>query len=83
MLAFETVGKRLKLLKVLKPAARRVAILVRPEHPGAKEETRVSVEAAQRLGLQTVVVQVDEGQDVPAAQARIKAEKVDVRLQVY
>ena len=77
MLAFETVGKRLELFKELKPGARRVAILVRPAHPGAKEETRVSVQAAQRLGLQTVVVEVDEGQDVPAALARIKVEKVD------
>ena len=77
MLAFETVGKRLELLKELKPGARRVAILVRPAHAGAKEETRVSVEAAKRLGLLTVVVEVNEGQDVPAALARIKAENVD------
>ena len=77
MLSFETVGKRFELLKELKPQARRVAILARPAHPGAKEETRVSVEAATRLGIQTVVVLMETPQELPAALARIKAERVD------
>lgn len=56
-LALELVGKRMELLTQIAPGMRRVAILANPQHPGEKAERRVSLAAAERLGLQVVYVE--------------------------
>lgn len=77
MLSLEVVGKRLELLKELRPDARRVAVLVRPGHAGAEQETRATLDAAAKLGLRTLVVTMETAADLPASLERIRAEKVD------
>ena len=47
----DLVGKRLELLKEILPAARRVAIISSPQHPGDQSERRASQAAANQLGL--------------------------------
>lgn len=50
-LSLDLVGKRIQLLKEVLPALKRVAIVARPEHPGAQNELRASQAAAKSLGL--------------------------------
>ena len=51
-LAIELVGKRIELLKEWLPHTRRLAILARPQHPGAQLEQRASEAAAEKLRLE-------------------------------
>ena len=51
-LALDLVAKRMELVKEVLPAARRVAILAQPQHPGDQGERRASQAAATALGLQ-------------------------------
>jgi ABC-type uncharacterized transport system substrate-binding protein len=51
-LAIELVGKRIELLKDWLPHTRRLAILARPQHPGAQLEQRASEAAAEKLRLE-------------------------------
>ncbi len=45
------VGKRLELLKEILPAARRVALIANPQHPGESQELDAAQAAASNLGL--------------------------------
>jgi putative ABC transport system substrate-binding protein len=51
-LAIELVGKRIGLLKEWLPQTRRIAVLARPQHPGADLERKASEEAAAKLGIE-------------------------------
>lgn len=50
-LAIELVGKRIELLKEWLPRTRRIAILARPQHPGANIEQQATETVAKKLGL--------------------------------
>jgi putative ABC transport system substrate-binding protein len=75
-LALELVGKRLEVMKEIAPSVRRVAILANPQHPGEKAELRVSLEAAEHLGVQTSYVQILPGENPENAFDRIRQERV-------
>jgi putative ABC transport system substrate-binding protein len=45
------VGKRLELIKEMLPGAKRIALVVNPQHPGEKLELAAAKDAAARLGL--------------------------------
>ena len=76
-LALELVGKRLELMKEIAPSVRRVAILANPQHPGEKAEAAASLDAAARMGVQTVYVTILPGESPDAAFERIRRERVD------
>jgi len=50
-LAIELVGKRIELLKEWLPQIRRVAVLARPQHPGAHLEQQATEEVLRKLGI--------------------------------
>jgi putative ABC transport system substrate-binding protein len=50
-LAIELVGKRIELLKEWLPQIQRVAVLARPQHPGAHLEQQATEEVLKKLGL--------------------------------
>jgi putative ABC transport system substrate-binding protein len=50
-LAIELVGKRIELLKEWLPQTRRVAILARPQHPGAHLEQEATEAVVKKLGI--------------------------------
>ena len=50
-LAIELVGKRIELLKEWLPQTRRIAILARPQHPGAHLEQQATEAVVQKLGI--------------------------------
>jgi putative tryptophan/tyrosine transport system substrate-binding protein len=75
-LALELVGKRLELMKEISPTVQRVAILANPQHPGEKAEAAASLEAAGRMGVQTVYVTILPGEAPEAAFDRIRRERV-------
>jgi ABC-type uncharacterized transport system substrate-binding protein len=50
-LAIELVGKRIELLKEWLPQTRRVAILARPQHPGAHLELQATEAVVKKLGI--------------------------------
>lgn len=50
--ALSLVGKRLELVKEIRPAAKRVAVVCNPQHPGEHKELAAAREAARQLGLE-------------------------------
>jgi putative tryptophan/tyrosine transport system substrate-binding protein len=50
-LAIELVGKRIELLKEWLPETRRIAILARPQHPGAHLEQQATEAVVKKLGI--------------------------------
>ena len=76
-LALELVGKRIELIKDIAPKARRVAILANPQHPGEKAERRESLNAAARLGLETVYAEFDAVQGLAVALGKIRGQRCD------
>ena len=75
-LALELVGKRIEVMREIAPSVRRVAILANPQHPGEKAEQRASLDAAQRMNVQTSYVQILPGDTTDAAFERIRQERV-------
>ncbi|MEA2864027.1 MAG: hypothetical protein QOC84_1983 [Bradyrhizobium sp.] len=51
-LAIELVGKRIELLKEWLPQTRRIAILARPQHPGAHLEQQATEVVVKKLGIE-------------------------------
>jgi putative ABC transport system substrate-binding protein len=51
-LAIELVGKRIELLKEWLPETRRIAILARPQHPGAHLEQQATEAVVKKLGIE-------------------------------
>jgi putative ABC transport system substrate-binding protein len=75
-LSLELVGKRIEVMREIAPSVRRVAILANPQHPGEKAEQRASLDAAQRMNVQTSYVQILPGEATDAAFERIRQERV-------
>ncbi|MBL8701707.1 MAG: ABC transporter substrate-binding protein [Alphaproteobacteria bacterium] len=76
-LAFDLVPKRLSLLKEAAPSIRRVGVISNPSHAGERNERRLTVEAAQTLGLEIVYQRIDNAADVDAALAAVEREGCD------
>ena len=76
-LALELAGKRLDILREIHPITRRVAVLVNPLHPGEQEERRVTNEAATRLGLQVVFLEMRNDRELSAALSGTSASGCD------
>jgi putative ABC transport system substrate-binding protein len=52
LFALSLVGKRLELIKEVRPGARRVAVVCNPQHPGEHKELAAAREGASKLGLE-------------------------------
>jgi putative tryptophan/tyrosine transport system substrate-binding protein len=63
----ETAGKRLELLHEVVPNLRRVAIISNVENAGARTELSVTQEAARKLNLDSIRLEIRRGEDIPAA----------------
>jgi putative tryptophan/tyrosine transport system substrate-binding protein len=72
-LALDLAGKRLEILRELQPTAHRVAVLTNPRHPGEPEERRVTLESAERIGLQPVFFEMRNKEEVAVALTGIRS----------
>lgn len=71
------VGKRLALIREILPAARRVALIVNPQHPGEQLELEAARQAAAPLGLALRYFPVKTEAELDAALADIAARRDD------
>ncbi len=76
----ELGGKQIELLHRVLPSARRIAILSNPTNAGAPPTLQNAADAAQRLGLELVVVDVVAQQDFAPAFARIEQSQAEALL---
>jgi putative ABC transport system substrate-binding protein len=67
----ETAGKRLEIVRGVLPSLRRVAILGNVANAGAANELKEAQEAAHKLNLDTIVLEIRSGEDIPAAIASL------------
>ena len=65
------VGKRLELVKELLPSAKRVALVVNPQHPGEWLELAAAKDAASRLGLTVRYFPVSSEGELDAARPAV------------
>jgi putative tryptophan/tyrosine transport system substrate-binding protein len=63
----ETAGKRLELLREVVPGLRRVAILGNVANTGAATELDAAQEAAHKLHLDPIRLEIGRGEDIPTA----------------
>lgn len=80
LFTLDLVGKRLELLKEALPGARRVALVVNPQHPGERLELAAASEAARRLGLTVRYFPVSSEAELEAALSNIDRERDDAIL---
>jgi putative tryptophan/tyrosine transport system substrate-binding protein len=80
LFTLELVGKRLELTKEMLPSARRVALVVNPQHPGERLELAAAHESAQRLGLTVRYFPVSSEAELEAALVNIERERDDAIL---
>ena len=73
-------GKQIEMLHQVVPSARRIAFLSNPTNAGAAPTLRSATDAAQRLGLELVAVDVIAPQDFEPAFARIEQSQVEALL---
>ena len=52
LMALDLAGKRIELLKEIRPTLKRLAVIADPGHAGEHRERDVSIKAADRLGIQ-------------------------------
>ena len=71
-LMWELAGKRLELLREFAPAARRVAVLQSPDHPGEEEERRQTLLWGNRIGFDVRVRQVRDRDELVLALGEIQ-----------
>jgi len=80
LFTLDLVGKRLELLKQAVPNAKRIALVVNPQHPGERLELAAAKDAAQRLGLTVSYFPVASETELDAALANIERERDDAIL---
>ena len=73
-------SKQIELLHQVVPSARRIAFLSNPTNAGAAPTLRSAADAAQRLGLELVAVDVIAPQDFEPAFARIEQSQAEALL---
>jgi putative ABC transport system substrate-binding protein len=74
------VGKRLELVREVLPSAKRIALVVNPQHPGERLEFAAAKDAASRLGLSVRYFPVSSEAELDAALADIARARDDVIL---
>lgn len=74
------VGKRLELTRQALPNAKRIALVVSPQHPGERLELAAAKEAAQKLGLTIRYFPVTSEAELEAALADIARQRDDAIL---
>jgi ABC-type uncharacterized transport system substrate-binding protein len=80
LLNSELGAKRLELLAELTPSAKLIAMLVNPQNPESKMETKDALAATQSLGLQGYVVNASRDEEIEAAFAAIDQRHADALL---
>jgi putative tryptophan/tyrosine transport system substrate-binding protein len=73
-------GKQIEMLLQVLPSARRIAFLSNPTNAGAAPTLQSAANAAQRLGLELVAVDVIAPQDFETAFARIEQSQAEALL---
>jgi len=76
-------GKQIELLHQVLPSARRIAFLSNPTNAGTPPTLQSAADAAQRLGLELVVVDVVAPQDLEPAFARIEQSQAEALLVMF
>ena len=77
-LAVELAAKRLEFLRELVPAATRLAVLINPTNPNAKNTLQDVEAAARTLGLQVQILNASSSREIVAAFATLVPERPDV-----
>jgi ABC-type uncharacterized transport system substrate-binding protein len=80
IVAPETGGKRLQILKEAVPQAARLAVLWNANYPGKAAELRDTENAALRLKVIVQSVEVRSGDDLPRAFSRITSNRADALI---
>jgi len=80
LFSLDLVGKRLELTKELLPKAKRVALIVNPQHPGERLELAAAKDAAQRLGITVRYFPVASEPELESALADIARTRDDAIL---
>lgn len=73
LLALELVGKRIELLKEIKPGMKTVAVIADPQHPGQHRERAASEAAAEKLAVRVLYYPVRNAAELNAALTAAKA----------
>jgi putative ABC transport system substrate-binding protein len=63
----DLVGKRLELLREVRPGLRRLAIMANASYPGAESEMRQVQAAAGTLGMEVVTLEIRRAEDIAPA----------------
>ena len=74
-LSLELVGKRLQMLKELRPQAKRVALIANPTHPGERQEWGASRDAGTMLGLELFHHRTGTDDELERAFAAIRGQR--------
>jgi putative ABC transport system substrate-binding protein len=80
LFAAEMAGKRLAFLHEVLPAAKRVAVVANPLHPGAQRELKTARDAAATLGLDLSYFPTPTAAELDAALADIVKARVEAVL---
>src|SRR5207247_304957 len=80
IMAPEVSGKRLELLRDIRPGISRVGILLNPAQPGSRIDVQGLEGAAQALGLQLSILEVHSPDVFESAFAAIRREGADALL---
>ena len=80
LFAAEMAGKRLAFLREALPAAKRVAVVANPLHPGAQRELKTARDAAATLGLDLSYFPTPTAAELDAALADIVKARVEAVL---
>lgn len=78
--ALDLVGKRMQIMKEALPAAKRIAVLADPQHPGQHKEFAAAQAAADSLGLQVRYFPVHSEAELDGALADIARTHYDAIL---
>jgi putative ABC transport system substrate-binding protein len=73
LMAVELNGKRLELLRQIRPALKRTAIIASPDHAGERLERENAQQMAGRLGIEIDYFPVHNKDDLEAAYAALRA----------
>ena len=80
LFALSLVGKRLELVKEIRPGAKRVAVVCNPQHPGEHKELAAARDAARQLGLEVRYFPASTAAALDAALADIARGRDDAVL---
>ena len=80
LFAPEMTGKQLELLKEIVPGVRRVALLLNPVNPSARQIVAQATAAARTLGLQLQVLEARRPEDIESAFAAMSRERAGALL---